>query len=363
LTLWDDFLGHEQVRERFRRTIAQRRLGGSYLLVGPPGVGKRTFAIKLAQALLCTELAEVEFDACGHCPGCQQVQALSHPDLIMVGCPEDKSSLPVDLLIGPPQNRLREGFCYDISLKPFWGDRKVGIIDDADTLAQEGANSLLKTLEEPPPGVVLLLIATSLQKQLPTIRSRCQIVQFNPLTTPQVAQILTQQQLVEDSDLIESLAELSEGSLQRAVEMADPELLGHRGKFLEFLAQRDWDAQPLAKATSSFVDAAGKEAPPRRLRLRQLIAVATTFYREQLRLLHGLDSLADQAVVQAARKAIQCPESQIGSVTDCIERCLEAEQQVLANANLATLIEGWLDDLSCLLFQKSPQSARTRREA
>ncbi len=74
---------------------------------------------------------------------------------------------------------MREGLCHDIALKPFMGGRKVAIIDDADDLNEEGANCLLKTLEEPPPHSVLILIGTSAERQLPTIRSRARRFVFS----------------------------------------------------------------------------------------------------------------------------------------------------------------------------------------
>ena len=84
---------------------------------------------------------------------------------------------------------MREGLCHDISLKPYMGNRKVAIVDDADYLNAEGANSLLKTLEEPPPRSVLILVGTTPAKQLPTIRSRCRIIRFDPLPTETVAEL------------------------------------------------------------------------------------------------------------------------------------------------------------------------------
>ncbi len=358
---WEGFLGHEGVRARFRRAIEQGRLGGAYLLVGEPGVGKRTFALKLAQGLLCETTPDDSMDACGICPSCQQVAAGSNPDLIRVACPEDRANIPIKLLVGPPENRLREGFCYDISLKPYYGRRKVGIIEDADRLEPEGANSLLKTLEEPPPGVVLLLLATSLQRQLPTIRSRCQIVQFSRLTTAQVARILADQHLVENQTMFPKLAELSEGSLVRALEMLDPPLLEFRSEFLETLSSRNWDGQQAAKVLVGFVEAAGKESPPRRRRLRQLIGVATTYYREQLRLLHGLDPTADEVVTRAAQLGAKNSRLDTSVVTESLQRCLEAESQVDANANLSTLIDSWLDDLCRLASSDSPPTPAGRR--
>ncbi len=167
--------------EQFRRALARGRLASSFLFAGPEGIGKRTFALKLAQAMLCTTRPEETLDPCGTCPSCVQVAAGTHPDLHLVGKPEDKSFIPLELLIGDREHRRREGLCHNIGLKPYLGGRKIAMIDDADYLNAEGANSLLKTLEEPPPRSVLILIGTSPAKQLPTIRSRCQLIRFRPL--------------------------------------------------------------------------------------------------------------------------------------------------------------------------------------
>jgi hypothetical protein len=179
--VWESLYGHDRAIEQFRRAVRRGRLASTFLLVGPDGVGKRTFALKLAQSLLCERTPEAELGGCGVCPACQQVAALTHPDVRLVAKPADRSFIPIELFIGDREHRLREGLCHDIALKPFRGGRKVAIIDDADCLNQEGANCLLKTLEEPPPRSVLMLIGTSEQRQLPTIRSRCQIVRFLPL--------------------------------------------------------------------------------------------------------------------------------------------------------------------------------------
>ena len=116
------------------------------------------------------------------------------------------------------------------------GGRKIAIIDDADFLNAEGANCLLKTLEEPPPRSTLILIGTSPAKQLPTIRSRCQLIRFRPLATDVVAELLTSTGLVRDPAEARRLARYSEGSVQRAMELADPELWSFRGTLLERLS-------------------------------------------------------------------------------------------------------------------------------
>ena len=156
---WQGILGHDAVAEQFRRALARGRLASSFLFVGPSGIGKRTFALKLAQALLCSRRPEAELAPCGECSSCIQLLAGTHPDLLQVARPKDKSFLPLELLIGDKEHRMRQGLCHDIALKPFMGGRRVAILNDADYLNAEGANSLLKTLEEPPPRSVLILIA------------------------------------------------------------------------------------------------------------------------------------------------------------------------------------------------------------
>src|SRR5664280_1094806 len=93
---WHGLLGQDDVVEQFRRAVARGRLASSFLFAGPPGVGKRTFALKLAQALLCQTNPETAFNPCGYCPSCVQVAAGTHPDLEFVAKPDDKSFLPLE---------------------------------------------------------------------------------------------------------------------------------------------------------------------------------------------------------------------------------------------------------------------------
>ena len=150
LMAWHGILGHDDVAARFRLGLERGRLASSFLFVGPPGIGKRRFAFGLSQVLLCGVRPEAAMDPCGTCPSCVQVRSLTHPDLEYVRKPDDKAFLPLELLIGDKEHRGRAGLCHRLALKPFMGGRKVAIIDDADFLNPEGANSLLKTLEEPP---------------------------------------------------------------------------------------------------------------------------------------------------------------------------------------------------------------------
>ncbi len=343
-----NIVGHDQVFDRFRRALAHGRLASTFLFVGPPGIGKWTTALRLAQALLCESHAPEVLEACQTCPGCQQVAAQTHPDLLLVRKPDDKSSIPVESFIGDREHRMQEGLCRDIALKPFYGRRKIAIIDDADYLNQESANCLLKTLEEPPANSLIILIGTSLLRQLPTIRSRCQVVRFQPLTDAQVATLLSDLGTLDDPQRIEMLAARAGGSMQRALELSDPDVDAAREPLLQQLVQRDIDTVALIQYLHKVVEAAGKDAPPRRARLRQLVLEAAEFYRHLMRQLVGAtlggEGVADPFVTAAADQWA----GRAYAASRCLERCLTALGDIDANANVATVTAAWIDDLGQL---------------
>lgn len=343
--MWQDIEGHDDVVEQFRRALRSGRLASTFLFVGLPGVGKRTFARKLAQTLLCETRPAEDLAPCGVCPACQQVVAGVHPDLILVGKPVDKSFIPVDAFIGDREHRMQSGLCHEISLKPFRGGRKIALIDDADFLNEEGANCLLKTLEEPPPQSVLILLGTSAQKQLPTIRSRSQIVRFRPLSEVLVAELLVRHQLATPEDA-PRLAAFSGGSLQQALDWSDPALEAFRSRLLEVVAQPRWDAVEFFSEANEFVTDAGTEAPPRRARLTQVIGFAAEFYRNLMWSLAGAAPQGDERLRRAVAAALRVWPGDETTAAVCLERCLDAQESVLRNAHLPTLLECWLDEVS-----------------
>jgi DNA polymerase-3 subunit delta' len=345
--MWQGILGHDAVVERFRQTLRRGRLASTYLFVGPAGVGKRLFALKLAESLLCGETADESLAPCGRCESCRLFAAGNHPDLEVISLPADKSSLPVELFIGDSEHRNREGLCHRISLKPYLGRRRVAIIDDADRLNPASANCLLKTLEEPPPRSLLILLGTSPSKQLPTIRSRAQIVRFQPLEPSVVADVVMLNAIIRDHAEAVQLAAHSEGSLERASQMNDPELWGFRERLLRELAGGVDDSVRLARSLQTFVDEAGKEATLRRDRLRTIVSFAEEFYRGLLRALAG-SNFGGDAALQTAVKG--CMSS--GGAPSCdrllesLEACFAAVQCVDRNANLPLVIQKWCDDLT-----------------
>lgn len=350
---WHGITGHDEIVARFRRALGLGRLASTFLFVGPAGIGKRAFAIKLAQTLLCQTRPAALLDPCEECAGCHQVLAGTHPDLELISKPADKSVIPVERFIGPPERRMQEGLCHNISLKPFMGGRRIAIINDADYLAAEGANALLKTLEEPPPKSVLILIGTTADKQLPTIRSRCQIVRFQPLAPDVIAQLLAQQGRADQAEALR-LARFSEGSLERAAELADPVLWEFRARLLEALSQAPLDAVRIAPAVTVFVEEAGREAPPRRARMRLLIGFALEFYRQVLRAISGVPPAEHDELNAAAQAVADRGNVDADAADAAVLRCLEALEHIDRNANQASLLECWLDDLSQITSGRAP---------
>lgn len=343
---WQGIEGHDPIVQRFRRALAAGRLPSTFLFVGPAGVGKRTFAVKLAQALLCEINPPEQFEPCGECPGCKQVAAGSHPDLEIVVKDPDSAFLKVEQFIGDREHRMREGLVPWIALKPTRGARKVAIVDDADWLNHESANCLLKTLEEPPPGSVLILVGTSEQRQLPTIRSRCQTVRFSPLPEATIARLLVEQALVDDSFEAERLAALSGGGLRQAIALADPALMEFRRHLLGSLARPAWNSVALAKSINAFVEEAGKEAPPRRERLRRVISFCADFYRQLMVRLSGGEPTGDPQLREAVQSAAAAWTGDAALAADRLERCLDALAHVDANVHPITITEAWIDDLA-----------------
>ena len=351
---WDEILGHQPALERFKRSVDRGRLASTYLFVGPEGIGKRTFALKLAQSLLCEQNPESKLEPCDKCPSCQQVRAKSHPDLILISKPKDKAFIPVETFIGDKEHRRQRGLCHEIGLKPFGGGRKVAIIDDADFLNLEGANSLLKTLEEPPPKSLLILIGTSQHRQLSTIVSRSQVVRFSSLSNQQVLSILERPGVLETDDVdARMLADSSAGSVATAVRLSDTETLEFRRSFFSQLANRDPAQDDFATSVISFVDSVGKDAAKKRLRLVMVGDFAIAFYRQWYQQLVGakLDQeTTDPAIAGYVEDGIS---PWVGAGADegsmiaaqCIERTTEMQAQVLRNAGSANVVDAWLRDL------------------
>lgn len=172
-----DICGQDRPVRLLRRAWANGRLAQAYGFTGPAGVGKRSTAVALAQAVKCLSpvtaaTGEDAPDACGVCRACTRVAAGQHPDVTLIA-PEEKTVITIDQI---------RGVATRASLRAYEGSAKVWILDPAHEMQEPAANAFLKTLEEPPAGTLFLLVTTAFSALLPTIRSRCQEVRFTELS-------------------------------------------------------------------------------------------------------------------------------------------------------------------------------------
>ena len=274
--------GNERAKDTLRRMLAGRRVPGALLFAGAEGVGKKLFALETAKALNCPgaragELAE----ACDCCPACVRLsrfaQAFTHSaegnGIIWSDHPDVGLVRPGGrfIVIGQAREVEREA-----NFRPYEGAARVFIIDEADRLNEPAANSLLKTLEEAPPTTHLLLITARPASILPTIRSRCQMVRFAPLTTAEIAAHLSahgggKKLSAADAQLA---AQLARGSLGRALALDPQSYRAQRETMLavlEALTVRP-DKARLLRAAEDLSDAKRKdEYEPRLEALETLI--------------------------------------------------------------------------------------------
>ena len=327
---------HADIWRRFEQAARRKRLGGSYLFVGPVGAAHREFAYDLTQAIFCTERSD-SLVPCGHCPACRQSQAGTHPDLEVVSIRPDRTRIVVDDLIGDREQRMRTGLCHNIYLSPMAADRRIAIIEHADTLQDASANCLLKTLEEPPPRAMIILLSHNVQRQLPTIRSRCKVVRFERLHGEQRIAHLVASGQARSRVEAEHLAGQSTAITVDAT-TAHPEALdAFRREFPSLLDEIHVKVPHARRSAQEFIDKGGKEGPPKRTRMRFAAELAAEHFRGSLRALHtGPDAEPDQQDVDPWREEASAA---------CVERSVDAFIQVDRNVNAATWISAWLDDL------------------
>jgi DNA polymerase-3 subunit delta' len=332
---WQHIRGHERQVMALQRAYRRGRFAHAYLLTGQAGIGKHTFAVELARALLCEAHpsgADRVLEACDHCPACIQVGAGSHPDFHPAARPPESAEFPVALM---------HELCQAFSLKPARGRGKVILVDGADDFNEESANCFLKTLEEPPPGSVLLLVGSTPDRQLPTIVSRCQMLRFAPLADDLVEELL-QTQGIEDADQRARLVRLAAGSPGLALALADPALWDFRGTFLASLSQPHFNPVTLSKDWLAFVESAGKESAAQRRRARLVVRLLLDFLGDALALrLEGTAHRTDPSDRSALDALVSRTDPDI--LLALLERCLEADEQLERRVQLVLILEALLD--------------------
>lgn len=322
-----DVLGHEWAETLLKEQIAHSTLRHAYLLSGAEGAGRRTLALRLAQAINCQQPPEPG-EPCRACRTCRQIEAMQHPDLSVVQAEEGGSTLKVD--------QVRE-LLYSLSLKPYDARYRVALLLRFEQAHNSAANALLKTLEEPPSNVVIVLTADSPESLLPTIVSRCTVLRLRPAPLDKLQSWLVEKHGIPAAEA-RTLAHLSGGRVGRALRLhASPELRSDYNGKLD-------DLQALLKAGPVERFAYAKAASEKRLAVRELLRIWLSFWRDVL-----LASLGNQASLVNLRYSPEIEALAEALPLQTIQRTMAAHQRTLdiveRNANLRLALEVLMLDL------------------
>ena len=320
-------IGHAPVIDLLRQAVRRNRVPQSLLFAGPDGVGKRTVAVALAQAVNCPH--QDDGDACGVCATCQRIARGQHSDVTFID-KGDEASIKI--------KQLRERILDVVGYRPFEARRRVYVIDPADEMTNEAQDALLKTLEEPPPAAMLILVTAYPDTLLATIQSRCRRLRFGLLTEADVERVLVERLSVERSKA-RALAAASGGSVSRALAEEAGDFDDDREAALALLdAARQPAVMPRLKAAAALAQHGSKRRD--REALGERLAIVSSLLRDLGALGAGGGIALTNGDLADALQTL-APAYPLARVTDAFAAVGRAEE-VLGRNGSPKIVADWL---------------------
>ncbi|EET62026.1 DNA polymerase III, delta' subunit [Marvinbryantia formatexigens DSM 14469] len=313
-------IGHKDVIAHLQNAIASGKVSHAYILNGEKGSGKKTIARAFAKALNCESDEE---RPCGKCHSCRLADGGNHPDIMEIT--HDKpNSISVD--------DIRGQVVEDVQVRPYSSPYKIYIIDDAEKMTMQAQNALLKTIEEPPSYVVVLLLTTNASSLLQTILSRCVMLNTKPVPDSQVRTYLMEHVKIPDyqADICVAFAQ---GNIGKAVQLATSENFNEiKGAAIHLLTHlKDMDIADITAAVKAVTEF--------KVDIRDYLDILAVWYRDVLYFKATND--ANGIIFRENLRAIQ--EQTRRCSYEGIERILEALQKakarLTANVNFELTME------------------------
>lgn len=351
-------VGQEQAKHMLRRMLSADRLPHALLFHGPEGVGKKAMAVHLAMMVNCSQPTS---KPCGTCKTCRLFGALQHPDLFVLHpSPSNlQSEEEVAFLQAVAEHPYRvpsparnltisiervRALQHQAALRPYGARRKVALIFDADQMRPEGANALLKTLEDPPNEMLLILTSAYPEALLPTIRSRCQWIRLLPLQDEEIERMLTEQGL--EPPQARLIARLARGNLTRAYDLCERDIEGYRGSALDFLRiALDGDTLPMLSVAEERSTSRGD--PP----IEPFFDVLSIWLRDLFLCRHGrMDQITHVDRAEEVQELSQRFDTQ--AIEEALIEIEEALDQIARNVNLQWILIHLLRRLHALSVRR-----------
>lgn len=204
--MFENILGNDKIKEALKNIIINKNASHSYMFIGVEGIGKKLIATEFSKRLLCNN----EKIDCNSCKSCIEFDSKNHPDFLII---EPDGNLIKIEQIRNMQKKIQE--------KPIISKRKIYIINDADKMTKEAQNCLLKTLEEPPEYISIILIGNNESSFLPTIKSRCMIIHFEPLKNAEIKKYLQTEFGTDSINIQDDMLDIFQGSIGKAIKLKD----------------------------------------------------------------------------------------------------------------------------------------------